>query len=68
MPHRPVFIMSDGEKSHNSQVFETQEEAESSARDKFRVWTMPVDCSTEVCEGPVNYIRVDGRDVRKEEN
>ena len=64
MPHRPVFIMSDGEKSHNSQVFETQEEAESSARDRFRVWTMPVDCSTEVCEGPVNYIRVNGRDER----
>ena len=64
MPHRPVFIMSSGERKTNAQVFESQEEAESSARDRFRVWTMPVDFSTEVCEGPVNYLRTNGRDER----
>jgi len=64
MPYRPVFVMSSGERATNAQVFETQEQAESSAIDTYRVWTMPVDYSTEMCEGPVNYHRVDGRDVR----
>tara|TARA_R110000824_G_scaffold68054_4_gene176292 strand:- start:147 stop:371 length:225 start_codon:yes stop_codon:yes gene_type:complete len=65
MAYRPVFVMSSGERATNAQVFETQEEAESSAIDRFRVWTMPVDYSTEMCEGPVNYVRVNGRDERK---
>lgn len=65
MPYRPVFIMRDGERANNSLVFETPEEAESSALDRYRVWTMPDTYTTEPCDGPVTHIRVDGRDVRK---
>ena len=57
-----VFVMSSGERATNAQVFETQEQAESSAIDTYRVWTMPVDYSTEMCEGPVNYVRTEGED------
>ena len=52
MAYRPVFVMSSGERATNAQV-------------RFRVWTLPVDYSTEMCEGPVNYVRVNGRDERK---
>jgi len=66
MAYRPVFVMSDGERATNGQVFETKPEALDSAIDRFRVWTMPSDFDTEECEGPANYHRVDGRDERME--
>ena len=66
MAHRPVFIMSDGERATNAQKFETEQEAFDSAVDRFRVWTIPSDFDTEECEGPVNYHRFNGRDERME--
>ena len=67
MGHRPVFIMHSGERATNAQVFATKKEAHDSATDRFRVWTTPVGVDTEMCDAPVNYIRVDGRDERKTE-
>jgi hypothetical protein len=66
MAYQPVFVMSDGERASNSQVFETKQEALDSAADRFRVWTMPVSYDAEECKGPANYHRVDGRDKRME--
>ena len=62
MPYRPVFILSGGERGKNAQVFATEQEAKDSALDRYRVWTTPIDYDTEECEGPVNYVRVDGSD------
>ena len=66
MPYRPVFIMNSGERANNSLVFETEDEAFASAMDKFQVWTGPSDFTTEVCEGPVNYVWVNGLNQRVE--
>lgn len=63
MPYRPIFIFANDEIGRNAQVFETEGEAHDSAMDRYRVWTVPIDFGTEVCDGPVNYIRVDGRDA-----
>jgi hypothetical protein len=65
MPFRPVFIINGGERATNAQVFGTEEEAFNSAMDRFMVWTVPTDFAAEQCGGPVNYVRVDGRDERK---
>ena len=65
MPWRPTFTLPNNEIGRNAQVFETKQEALDSAMDRFRVWTQPIGCGAEECEGPANYIRVDGRDERK---
>jgi hypothetical protein len=66
MAFRPVFILNGGERGTNSQVFDTEKEALDSARDRFMRWTAPTGFTAEQCDGPVNYVRVDGRDKRKE--
>ena len=65
MPWRPTFTLPNNEIGRNAQVFETKQEALDSAMDRYRVWTVPIAFGTEMCEGPVNHIRVDGRDERK---
>ena len=65
MPYRPTFTLPNNEIGRNAQVFKTKQEALDSAMDRYRVWTVPIDFGTEMCEGPVNYVRVDGRDERK---
>ena len=66
MPYRPVFVMRGGERATNSQVFESYQEAHDSALARFSVWTAPVDFGADECDAPVNYVRVDGQDKRKE--
>jgi len=63
MNYKPVFIMADGERATNAQVFATKDEAWQSARSRFMVWTMPVDVDTETTMDEVNYKFID-RDER----
>ncbi len=51
--HRPIFIFPSGERHGNGEVYATKEEAESSAKARFMVWTMPTDWSTDETDDPV---------------
>ena len=59
MNYKPVFIMADGERATNAQVFATKDEAWQSARSRFMVWTMPVDVDTETTTDEVTYKFID---------
>jgi len=55
MNYRPMFEFGPTERKGNAQVFETREEAENSAADRFRVWTMPTGYGVDETSDPVNY-------------
>lgn len=63
--YRPEFLVA-GEWCANAQRFATHEEADNSARARFQAWTIPTDCRAVASDDPVNYARVEGRDVAKE--
>ena len=50
----------------NAQAFATYEEAEASAQARFMVWTMPTDYGVVESDEPVNYRRVNGRDIMQD--
>ena len=64
--YRPMFVFGTGERAGNDQRFATREEALSSAKARFQVWTMPSDYGVDESEDPVNYRHVDGHDERTE--
>lgn len=47
----------------NGQAFATREEAEASAKSRYNAWTQAEDHRAVESDQPVNYVRVDGRDV-----
>ena len=53
--YRPMFDFASGERCGNAQVFATKAEAQSSAADRFRVWTMPTGYGVDETTAPVNY-------------
>tara|TARA_R110000751_G_scaffold6667_2_gene28275 strand:+ start:1534 stop:1818 length:285 start_codon:yes stop_codon:yes gene_type:complete len=55
MGFKPIIILSKSERYTNAQVFETNEEANSSALARFRVWTMANGYDTEETCDAVNY-------------
>lgn len=55
MHYRPMFEFGPNERKGNAQVFETREEAENSASDRFRVWTLPTGYGVDETPDPVNY-------------
>ena len=61
--YAPIFKFGGDEYHANSQRFATEQEAYSSAYDRFHVWTMPTDFGTRATSDPVNYRRENGKDV-----
>ena len=55
MNYRPMFEFASGERCGNAQVFATREEAQGSAEDRFRVWTMPTGYGVDETADPVTY-------------
>jgi hypothetical protein len=55
MNYRPMFTFASGERLGNAQVFATREEAQSSAEDRFRVWTMPTGYDVDETADAVTY-------------
>jgi hypothetical protein len=55
MNYRPMFEFASGERLGNAQVFATREEAQSSAEDRFRVWTMPTGYDVDETADAVTY-------------
>ena len=55
MNYRPMFEFATGERLGNAQVFATREEAQSSAEDRFRVWTMPTGYGVDETADAVTY-------------
>ena len=55
MNYRPMFTFASGERRGNEQVFATREEAQSSAEDRFRAWTMPTGYGVDETTEPVTY-------------
>ena len=55
MNYRPMFEFATGERLGNAQVFATREEAQSSAEDRFRVWTMPTGYDVDETADAVTY-------------
>ena len=53
--YRPMFTFGPDERQGNAQVFETRDEAMSSARDRFRRWTMPSAYGVDETDADVNY-------------
>ena len=55
MNYRPMFEFASGERLGNAQVFATREEAQSSAEDRFRVWTIPTGYDVDETADAVTY-------------
>ena len=55
MNYRPMFEFASGERLGNAQVFATREEAQGSAEDRFRVWTMPTGYDVDETADAVTY-------------
>lgn len=58
--YKPQFHFGATERQTNGQVFDTYEEAESSARFRYQQWFTPTDFSVIETNDPVNYMW-DGR-------
>ena len=54
--YRPMFDFGPDERQGNAQVFETRDEAMSSAHDRFRRWTVPSGFGADETDEPVNYL------------
>lgn len=68
--YKPAFILAGESKpSVNALVFATHEEAQCNARDKFALWTMPIDYTVIETEDAVNYRYdfINGETVRLKE-
>lgn len=57
-------VLVDGSWSSNSLRFATREEAESSAKELMSRWFAPIDSRAVESDDPVNYLFVDGQNVR----
>lgn len=62
MSYRPIWHLGPQEIGRNSQVFATHDEALSSAKARFNVWTVPTDFGVEETAERITYVRKNNTD------